>query len=162
MTNPKWPRLSLMLEQLSNRVYRWVEGARGGPEESPIDGTVMRCIYQNVRPLALIDPLEMAEGEALALGENLPAVSHYSDLRVSSQRRANKYRKRWGSTLLANDVERERYTTALDGWFSDGDTLLETIRCVLVPGGFYPETALLRARRSSGAHHRRYSLRSAM
>ena len=130
-----------MLEQLSNRVYRWVE-VHGEARGEPYRWNSYAVHIPEREALALIDPLEMAEGEALAL-ERICRPSHIILTCEYHLREGEQYRKRWGSTLLANDVERERYTTALDGWFSDGDTLLETIRCVLVPGGFYLETALL-------------------
>ena len=130
-----------MLEQLSNRVYRWVE-VHGAALGAPYRWNSYAVHVPEREVLALIDPLAMDERDALAL-ESIRRPSHIVLTCEFHLRESEPYRKRWGSTLLANEVERERYSTTPDGWFRDGDTLLETIGCVLVPGGFFPETALL-------------------
>ena len=84
----------------------------------------------------------MTEEEAAALER----ICSPTDIILTCEyhlREGEKYRHRWESRLWANHVERERYSIAIDNWFRDGDLVLETIGCVFIPAGFYPETALL-------------------
>ena len=102
-----------MLEQLSNRVYRWVE-VHGAARGEPYPWNSYAVHIPEREALALIDPLAMAEDEALAL-QRICQPSHIVLTCEYHLREGEQYRKRWGSTLLANDVERERYSTTPDG-----------------------------------------------
>ena len=107
--------------------YRWNSYAIHIPEQ---------------KALALVDPLAMTEEEAAALERICPPT----DIILTCEyhlREGEQYRHRWDSRLWANDAERERYNITIDNWFRDGDLVLETIRCVFIPAGFYPETVLL-------------------
>ena len=75
------------------------------------------------------------EGIALPTDTILTCEYHLRD--------SENLRERWKVRLLANVVERERYSTHLDGLFKDGDVLFGQMRCITLPGGFYQETALL-------------------
>ena len=113
--------------EAQGKPYRWNSYAIHIPEQ---------------KALALVDPLAMTEEEAAALEGICPPT----DIILTCEyhmREGEQYRHRWGSRLWANDAERERYGIAIDNWFRDGDLVLDTIGCVFIPAGFYPETALL-------------------
>ena len=113
--------------EAQGKPYRWNSYAIHIPEQ---------------KALALVDPLAMTEEEAAALEGICPPT----DIILTCEyhmREGEQYRHRWDSRLWANDAERERYGIAIDNWFRDGDLVLDTIGCVFIPAGFYPETALL-------------------
>ena len=129
------------MERISDRVFRWVEmHGESRCEPYPWNSFAIRIPEEGA--LVLVDPLPMSEEEA---GE-LEAFGPPTHIVVTCEyhlRDSDRYRRRWGSRLLANEIERERYGIPLDGLYHDGDILLGKIRCVQVPGGYYPETALL-------------------
>ena len=130
-----------MLEQVSDRIFRWIE-MHGETQGKPYHWNSYAIHIPEQKALALVDPLAMTEEEAAALEEICPPT----DIILTCEyhlREGEQYRHRWGSRLWANDAEREKYSIAIDNWFHDGDLVLETIRCVFIPAGFYPETALL-------------------
>ena len=130
-----------MLEQVSDRIFRWIE-MHGEAQGKPYRWNSYAIHIPEQKALALVDPLAMTEEEAAALEEICPPT----DIILTCQyhlREGEQYRHRWDSCLWANDAERERYSIAIDNWFHDGDLVLETVRCVFIPAGFYPETALL-------------------
>lgn len=130
-----------MLEQVSDRIFRWIE-MHGEAQGKAYRWNSYAIHIPEQKALALVDPLAMTEEEAAALEEIYPPT----DIILTCEyhlREGEQYRHRWDSRLWANDAERERYSIAIDNWFHDGDLVLETIRCVFIPAGFYPETALL-------------------
>ena len=130
-----------MLEQVSGRIFRWIE-MHGEAQGTPYRWNSYAIHIPEHKALALVDPLAMTEEEAAALEGICPPT----DIILTCEyhlREGEQYRHRWGSCLWANDAERERYNITIDNWFHDGDLVLETIRCVFIPAGFYPETALL-------------------
>ncbi|RKU07227.1 hypothetical protein C6502_18320 [Candidatus Poribacteria bacterium] len=130
-----------MLEQVSDRIFRWIE-THGEAQGTPYRWNSYAIHIPEHKALALVDPLAMTEEEAAALEGICPPT----DIILTCEyhlREGEQYRHRWGSCLWANDAERERYNITIDNWFHDGALVLETIRCVFIPAGFYPETALL-------------------
>lgn len=130
-----------MLEQVSDRIFRWTE-MHGEAQGTPYRWNSYAIHSPEQKALALVDPLTMTEEEAAALEK----ICFPTDIILTCEyhlREGEQYRHRWNSRLWANDAERERYNITIDNWFHDGNLVLETIRCVFIPAGFYPETALL-------------------
>ena len=130
-----------MLNQISSNLYRYTE-LHGAQRDEPYDWSsyVVRIPDHNV--VALIDPLEMP-GELLLEIEKIGRPTHVLLTCEWHLRWGAECRERWGSQIWANHVESDRYEIQLDGTYSDGDLLWDTIECRLLPEGFYPETGLL-------------------
>lgn len=130
-----------MLEQVSDRIFRWIE-MHGAAQGTPYRWNSYAIHIPEHKALALVDPLAMTEEDAAAVEKICPPT----DIILTCEyhlREGEQYRHRWNSRLWANDAERKRYNITIDYWFHDGDFVLEAVRCVFIPSGFYPETALL-------------------
>lgn len=130
-----------MLRQVTPHVYCWSE-IHGAARNEPYPWNSYLIDVPNDGVVVLIDPLPVSSDEAREI-EQIRILTHILLTCEFHLRESELLRQRWGCEIWANEVERDRYETSLDGTFVHGQRLWGFIDPIYVPDVYFPETVLL-------------------
>ena len=130
-----------MLRQVTPHVYCWSE-VHGEERNEAYPWNSFLIDVPNDDVVVLIDPLPVSSDEAREI-EQIRIPTHILLTCEFHLRESELLRQRWGCEIWANEVERDRYETSLDGTFVHGQRLWGFIDPIYVPDVYFPETVLL-------------------
>ena len=130
-----------MLQQISSHIHCWSE-IYGAARDEPYPWNSYLIDVPDEDAAVLVDPLPISSGDAHEI-EQIRIPTHILLTCEFHMRESEILRGRWGCEIWANEIERNRYETPLDGTFVHGGRLWNFIDPIYVPDVYFPETVLL-------------------
>ena len=130
-----------MFQQISSHIYCWSE-IHGSARNEPYAWNSYLIEVPDEDVVVLVDPLPISSGDTHEIGQ-IRIPTHILLTCDFHLRESEILMQRWGFEIWANEIERDRYETSLDGTFFLGQRLWEFIDPIYVPDVYFPETVLL-------------------
>jgi hypothetical protein len=129
------------LTKVTKNLYRYTE-LHGAQRGEPYNWNSYVIHFPEHGVLALVDPLDART----AVLSDIESIGHPTHILLTCEIRLRSsltFRDRWDCQIWANQIERDLYDIELDGTFTHGDLLWDSVSCTYIPDAYYPETALL-------------------